>query len=95
MRQAVAPQLSLVLQIGGHAHARELARISEILDWLPQSAELIARDREELLFLVARRDGSEPPQVVKEDLDRVTLAIERSVEPVSVVLASGVVAGCR
>jgi IS5 family transposase len=44
MRKTIAPQLSLVPQVADHPHARELARMSEILDRLPQSAELIARD---------------------------------------------------
>lgn len=44
MRKSIAPQLSLVSQIINHPHARELARISEILDKLPRAAELIAKD---------------------------------------------------
>jgi hypothetical protein len=44
MRKNVAPQLGLVSQIIDHPHARELARISEVLDKLPQAAELVAKD---------------------------------------------------
>jgi IS5 family transposase len=44
MRKSIAPQLSLVPQIVNHPHARELARMSEILDKLPEAAELIAKD---------------------------------------------------
>ncbi len=45
MRKSIAPQLSLVPQIiVNHPHARELARISEILDKLPKAAEAIAKD---------------------------------------------------
>jgi IS5 family transposase len=44
MRKTIAPQLSLVPPLVDHPHARELARISEILDKLPAAAELVARD---------------------------------------------------
>ena len=45
MRKSIAPQLSLVPQnIVDHPHARELARMSEVLDKLPKAAELIAQD---------------------------------------------------
>lgn len=45
MRKSIAPQLSLVSQIiVDHPHARELARMSEILDKLPKAAELVAKD---------------------------------------------------
>lgn len=44
MRKNVAPQLGLVPQAINHPHARELARVSEILDKLPQAAELVAKD---------------------------------------------------
>jgi len=44
MRKNVAPQLGLVAQIIDHPHARELARISQILDKLPGAAELVAKD---------------------------------------------------
>ena len=43
MRKNVAPQLGLVPQAVNHPHARELARVSEILDKLPQAAELVAK----------------------------------------------------
>jgi hypothetical protein len=46
MRKSIVPQLTLVPQIVDHPHARELARISEILDNIPQAAELVARDLE-------------------------------------------------
>jgi transposase, IS5 family len=44
MRKTIAPQLSLVPPLVDHPHARELARISEILDKLPAAAELVAND---------------------------------------------------
>jgi IS5 family transposase len=44
MRNSVAPQLSLVPQIVNHPHAHELARVSEILDRLPQAAALVVKD---------------------------------------------------
>jgi transposase, IS5 family len=44
MRNNVAPQLGLVPPIVDHPHAHELARVSAILDQLPQAAELIAKD---------------------------------------------------
>jgi IS5 family transposase len=44
MRKTIAPQLSLVPPLVDHPHARELARISEILDKLPATAELVAKD---------------------------------------------------
>jgi len=44
MRKTIAPQLSLVPPVVDHPHARELARISEILDKLPVAAELVAKD---------------------------------------------------
>ena len=44
MRKNVAPQLGLVAQFVDHPHARELARMSEVLDKLPRAAELVAND---------------------------------------------------
>jgi IS5 family transposase len=44
MRKTIAPQLSFVPQLVDHPHARELARISEVLDKLPAAAELVAQD---------------------------------------------------
>ena len=44
MRKTIALQLGLVPQLVDHPHARELARISEILDRLPAAAELVAND---------------------------------------------------
>lgn len=44
MRKTIAPQLSLVPQFADHPHARELARMSEVLDKLPEAAELTAKD---------------------------------------------------
>ena len=44
MRKTIAPQLSFVPPLVDHPHARELARISEILDKLPAAAELVAKD---------------------------------------------------
>lgn len=44
MRNNVAPQLGLVPPIVDHAHAHELARVSAILDQLPQAAALVAKD---------------------------------------------------
>jgi IS5 family transposase len=46
MRKTIAPQLGLVSPLVDHPHARELARISEILDKLPAAAELVAKDLE-------------------------------------------------
>jgi len=43
MRKTIALQLSFVPPLVDHPHARELARISEILDKLP-AAELVAKD---------------------------------------------------
>jgi IS5 family transposase len=44
MRKTIAPQLGLVACVVDHPHARELARISTILDKLPEAAELVAED---------------------------------------------------
>lgn len=44
MRKSIVPQLSLTAPIVDHPHARELARISELLDKLPGTAELVAKD---------------------------------------------------
>lgn len=44
MRKTIALQLSLVPPLVDHPHARELARISEILDKLPAAPELVAKD---------------------------------------------------
>ena len=44
MRKTIALQLSLVPPLVDHPHARELARISEILDKVPAAAELVAKD---------------------------------------------------
>lgn len=44
MRKTIAPQLSLVPPVVDHPHARELTRISEILDKLPAAPELVAKD---------------------------------------------------
>lgn len=44
MRKTIASQLSLVPPVVDHPHARELARISEILDKLPAAAELVTKD---------------------------------------------------
>jgi IS5 family transposase len=44
MRKTIAPQLGLVPQPVDHPHARELARISEVLDELAVTAELVAKD---------------------------------------------------
>ena len=44
MRKTIAPQLELVPPLVDHPHARELARVSEILDKLPVAAELVAQD---------------------------------------------------
>jgi transposase, IS5 family len=44
MRKTIALQLSLVPPLVDHPHARELARISEILNKLPAAAELVAKD---------------------------------------------------
>jgi IS5 family transposase len=44
MRKTIAVQLSLVPHLVDHPHARELARISEILDKLPAAPELVAKD---------------------------------------------------
>jgi IS5 family transposase len=44
MRNNVAPQLGLVPQIIKHPHACELGKLSEILDQLPQTAALVAKD---------------------------------------------------
>ena len=44
MRKTIAPQLSFVPPLVDHPHARELVRISEILDKLPAAAELVAKD---------------------------------------------------
>lgn len=44
MRKTIAPQLEIVPPLVDHPHARELARVSEILDKLPAAAELVAQD---------------------------------------------------
>jgi IS5 family transposase len=44
MRKTITPQLSLVPEQVDHPHARELGKVSEILDALPQTAELVAKD---------------------------------------------------
>jgi IS5 family transposase len=44
MRKTIAPQLGLVPPVVDHPHSRELTRMSEILDRLPQAAELVAKD---------------------------------------------------
>lgn len=44
MRKTIAPQLSLVPPLVDHPHARELARISAILDKVPAAAEMVAKD---------------------------------------------------
>ncbi len=44
MRKTIAPQLSLVPPAVDHPHARELARISAILDKLPGASEWVAKD---------------------------------------------------
>ena len=44
MRKTIALQLDLVPRLVDHPHARELARISEILDRLPAAPELVAKD---------------------------------------------------
>lgn len=44
MRKTIALQLGLVAPVVDHPHARELARISEILDTLPEAARLVAED---------------------------------------------------
>ncbi len=44
MRKNIAPQLGLVAQVVDHPHARELGRMSDILDKLPKAAECVARD---------------------------------------------------
>lgn len=44
MRKNVAPQLGLVSQIVDHPHARELGRISEVLDKIPQATKLVTQD---------------------------------------------------
>jgi hypothetical protein len=41
MRRPIAAQLSLVPPVAYHPHARELARMSEVLDKLPAAAELV------------------------------------------------------
>lgn len=43
MRKTIAPQLGLVARPVDHPHAHELARISQILDKLPETAELVAK----------------------------------------------------
>jgi hypothetical protein len=40
----VASQLSLLPRIVDHPHARELSRVSALLDALPLAAELVAKD---------------------------------------------------
>ena len=47
MRKTIALQLGLVPPLVDHPHARELARISEILDKLPAAAEAVAEDLSE------------------------------------------------
>ena len=44
MRKTIALQLDLVPPLVDHPHARELARISEILDRLPAAPERVAKD---------------------------------------------------
>jgi IS5 family transposase len=44
MRKTIAPQLSLVPHVVAHPHARELARLSDILDGLPDAAGWVAKD---------------------------------------------------
>lgn len=44
MRKTIARQLSLVCRPVDHPHARELARMGEVLDRLPEAAALVARD---------------------------------------------------
>jgi IS5 family transposase len=69
MRRSVHEQLPLVPQVIAHEHARELSRISDVLDRLPEATELIYAD------LVARggkpvdpgkgRDGMTAEQVLR------------------------------
>lgn len=66
MRKSIVPQLTLVPQIVNHPHARELARISEILDKVPQAAELVAKDLErETKATRAGRAGMSGEQVLR------------------------------
>jgi transposase, IS5 family len=44
LRKSIVSQLGLSAPIVNHPHARELARISEVLDKLPAAAELVAKD---------------------------------------------------
>ena len=44
MREIIAPQLPLIAVPFGHAHARELAEVSRILDALPEAAALVHAD---------------------------------------------------
>lgn len=44
MRKTIVQQLGLVPHCVDHPHARELARVSAILDGLPKTAELVAKD---------------------------------------------------
>lgn len=44
MRETIEHQLPIVLPKVDHVHARELARIGELLDELPKAAQLVTRD---------------------------------------------------
>ena len=66
MRKTITPQLGLVAESVDHPHAHELGRVSEILDALPQAAELVAKDLiEGTLATKAGRLGMSGEQVMR------------------------------
>ena len=62
MRETVKHQLSFVLTKVDHVHARELARIGELLDELPQAAQLVTKD---LVGKRSRKRDGEASAVIK------------------------------
>ena len=66
MRKTISHQLGLVPPVVDHPHARELARISEILDKLPAAAEAVAKDLSEGTSATrAGRTGMSGEQVLR------------------------------
>lgn len=69
MRKTILQQLSLVSCRVDHPHARELAKMSEVLDELPQVAELVAADLARgTTGSKAGRDGMTGEQVLRAAL---------------------------